>query len=144
MFPLNRHLTERLGFSFISVVAILTVIPIVGVVVYILYEGGPAISWEFLSAVPRGGMREGGILPAIIGTIYLTIGTAPFGPTRLLAIYLSDTPIPPDPRIRIAIITGGIPGGLWSLRVRLFVLFLRLGTRSWRLPTLYHDAPGHH
>jgi phosphate transport system permease protein len=134
MVSLNRHLTERLGFSFITVVAILTVIPIVGVVLYILYEGGPAISWEFLSAVPRGGMREGGILPAIIGTVYLTIGTAVFSvPLGIAAaIYLSE--YAPDNMwtrvIRIAIINlAGIPSVVYGLfGLGLFVLFLNFGT----------------
>jgi ABC-type nitrate/sulfonate/bicarbonate transport system permease component len=35
----------------------------------------PAISWEFLSGMPREGMRAGGILPAIVGTFWLTVGT---------------------------------------------------------------------
>lgn len=133
-FSLNRHLIQRLGFAGLTVMAFLTVLPIVAVVVYIIMQGAPAISWEFLSGFPRGGMREGGILPAIIGTLYLTIGTAIFSvPLGIAAaIYLSeyaaDTPL--TRTIRIAIINlAGIPSVVYGLfGLGLFVLFLRFGT----------------
>ena len=134
IFPLNRHLIQRLGFAGLTVMAFLTVLPIVAVVIYIIAQGAPAISLEFLSGFPRGGMREGGILPAIIGTIYLTIGTAVFSvPLGIAAaIYLSeyaaDTPL--TRTIRIAIINlAGIPSVVYGLfGLGLFVLFLRFGT----------------
>ena len=68
---LNRHLTERIGFTAITLLAMITVLPIVGTVIYILAQGAPAISLEFITGFPRDGMREGGILPAIIGTFGL-------------------------------------------------------------------------
>jgi phosphate transport system permease protein len=77
-FSLNRHLVQRLGFTGITLMAFATVVPIVAVVIYILIQGAPAMSLEFISGFPRDGMREGGILPAIIGTLYLTVGTAIF------------------------------------------------------------------
>ena len=49
----NRHLTERMGFTLITVMAMLTVLPIVAVVIYILLQGLPAISLEFLTGFPR-------------------------------------------------------------------------------------------
>jgi len=135
----NRHLTQRLGFSLLTLVALFTVVPIVGVIVYIFIQGSPAVSWEFLSAVPRSGMREGGILPAIIGTFYLTmfyltIGTAIFSvPLGIAAaIYLSEYAA--DNRwtrlIRLAIINlAGIPSVVYGLfGLGLFVLFLNFGT----------------
>lgn len=131
---LNRHLVQRIGFTGITLMAILTVIPIVAVVIYILAQGAPAISAEFLTGFPRNGMREGGILPAIIGTLYLTLGTAVFSvPLGIAAaIYLSeyaaDTPL--TRTIRIAIINlAGIPSVVYGLfGLGLFVLFLNFGT----------------
>lgn len=113
-----------------------TVLPIVGTVIYIFAHGISAISWEFLSGFPRDGMREGGILPAIIGTLYLTIGTAIFSvPLGIAAaIYLSeyaaDTPL--TRTIRIAIINlAGIPSVVYGLfGLGLFVLFLNFGTSN--------------
>jgi phosphate transport system permease protein len=116
----NRDLGQRLGFSLLTLVALLTAAPIVAVVVYIVKEGAPAISWEFLTAMPRDGMRAGGILPAIVGTFYLTLGMAVFSvPLGIAAaIYLSEyarenwlTRL-----IRIAIINlAGIPSVVYGL-----------------------------
>ena len=133
-FSINRHLTQRLGFTFITLMAIATVLPIVATVIYIIVKGLPAISLEFLTGFPRDGMRAGGILPAIIGTLYLTIGTAIFSvPLGIAAaIYLSeyaaDTPL--TRTIRIAIINlAGIPSVVYGLfGLGLFVLFLNFGT----------------
>ncbi len=130
----NRHLVQRLGFTAITLVAVMTVIPIVGVIIFIVYQGGSAISLEFLTGFPREGMREGGILPAIIGTLYLTIGTAVFSvPLGIAAaIYLSE--YAKDNRatrlIRLAIINlAGIPSVVYGLfGLGLFVLFLQFGT----------------
>ncbi|MFL7813190.1 MAG: phosphate ABC transporter permease PstA [Anaerolineales bacterium] len=129
-----RKQQQRLGFSLLTGMALVTVIPIVGVVIYILILGTPAINWEFLSGFPSNGMRDGGILPAIVGTLYLTLGTALFAvPLGIgAAIYLSE--YAPDNRatqlIRIAIINlAGIPSVVYGLfGLGLFVLFLGFGT----------------
>lgn len=131
---MNRHLTQRLGFSLLTLLAVFTVVPILAVIVYILVQGSPAITWEFLTAVPRSGMREGGILPAIVGTFYLTIGTAAFSvPLGIAAaVYLSEYSA--ENRwtrlIRLAIINlAGIPSVVYGLfGLGLFVLFLNFGT----------------
>jgi len=75
---LNARQQQVIGFNLLRLVSLVTVLPILGAVIYIFVRGMPAISWEFLTAVPRGGMREGGIMPAIVGTLYLTLGTAVF------------------------------------------------------------------
>jgi phosphate transport system permease protein len=133
-FCLDRHLTQRLGFSLLTLMAVLTVVPILVVIAYILMQGSPAISGEFLSSAPREGMRAGGILPAIVGTFYLTLGTAAFSvPLGVAAaIYLAE--YAPENRltrlIRIAIINlAGIPSVVYGLfGLGLFVLFLKFGT----------------
>ncbi len=131
---LDRLLIQRLGFSLLTIVALATVIPIVAVVLFILIRGAPAISWEFLSGFPHDGMRAGGILPALVGTLYLTVGTAIFSvPLGIAAaVYLSEyarenwvTRL-----IRIAIINlAGIPSVVYGLfGLGLFVIFLKFGT----------------
>lgn len=130
----NRHSVQRLGYSLITLMAVVTVLPIVGTVLFILFKGGSAISWEFISGFPHDGMRAGGILPAIIGTLYLTVGTAIFSvPLGIAAaIYLSeyakDTQL--TRLIRLAIINlAGIPSVVYGLfGLGLFVLFLQFGT----------------
>ncbi|MEE8162652.1 MAG: phosphate ABC transporter, permease protein PstA, partial [Anaerolineae bacterium] len=73
---MSRQTTQKIAFATLTILAIIVVLPIVLVVVYIIAQGIRAISWEFISGFPRSGMREGGILPAIIGTLVLTFGTA--------------------------------------------------------------------
>lgn len=130
----RRQRTQKIGFGFLGLVTLITVVPIGMVVVYVLIQGAPAISWEFVSALPRDGMRAGGILPAIVGTFWLTLGTAavsvPLGVGA--AIYLSE--YASDNRwtrmIRVAIINlAGIPSVVYGLfGLGLFVLFLNFGT----------------
>ena len=111
-----------------------SVVPIVGTIVFILFKGGSAISLEFLTGFPHDGMRAGGILPAIIGTLYLTIGTAIFSvPLGIaaaiyLAEYAKDNAL--TRLIRLAIINlAGIPSVVYGLfGLGLFVLFLKFGT----------------
>ena len=117
-----------------SFVASMTVILIVLIVVYILSMGAGAISFEFIFSAPYDGMRAGGILPAIIGTFYLTIGTAILavplgvGAAIYLSEYASDNQVTRIIRIAITNLSG-IPSvvyGLFGLGV--FVLFLGFGT----------------
>ena len=70
-----------LGFFTFSLIAILFFI-----VFEILKKGLPALSWEVISEVPKGGFyfgKEGGIYNAIIGSIYLATGAS------VLAIFIS-------------------------------------------------------
>ncbi len=130
----SAHRTETIGLIFLRAITFFTVLPVVGIIVYILIQGAPAISWEFLTQMPRDGMRAGGILPAIIGTFYLTLGTAifsvPLGVAAgiYIAEYASDNTL--TRLIRIAIINlAGIPSVVYGLfGLGLFVLFLNFGT----------------
>ena len=112
----------------------MVVLPILILIVFVTAAGLPAISWEFLSAMPSNGMRAGGILPAILGTFYLTLGTALFAvpPGIAAAIYLAE--YAPDNAwtrsIRIAMTNlAGIPSVVYGLfGLGLFVIFLHFGT----------------
>ncbi len=64
---------EVLGINLLRLITLITAVPVIGIIIFILIRGLPAISWEFLSQMPRDGMRAGGIFPAIIGTVYLTL-----------------------------------------------------------------------
>ena len=130
----RNKIIQSIGFTGFSLAALITVIPIILVVVYIFWQGSPAISWEFISGFPREGMRAGGILPAIVGTFWLTLGTGiiavPLGIGA--AIYLAE--YAPDTNwtraIRVAIINlAGIPSVVYGLfGLGLFVLFFQFGT----------------
>jgi phosphate transport system permease protein len=130
----TRNLIQRLGFGFLALMTALTVLPIILLVVYITVQGSSAISWEFIFGFPSHGMKAGGILPAIVGTFYLTLGTAVFSvPLGIgAAIYLSE--YAPDNNatrtIRLAIVNlAGIPSVVYGLfGLGLFVIFLNFGT----------------
>jgi phosphate transport system permease protein len=131
---MNRQQTQRVANGLITAVSAIVVIPIILVVVYTIIRGIGAIDWEFITQFPTNGMTEGGIFPAIVGTILLTFGTAiaaiPLG--ICAAIYLAE--YAKENRltrtIRLAIVNlAGIPSivyGLFGLGV--FVLFLNMGT----------------
>ena len=111
-------------------VGYLSVLPVVCIVIYIIFKGVPSISWEFLATNPTDGMRAGGILPAIIGSIYLTIGTiavsVPFGILTgiFLVEYSKDNII--RRVINLTIVNlAGIPSIIYGLfGMSLFVIFL--------------------
>jgi phosphate transport system permease protein len=123
-----------LGFAFLTLVTVMVVLPIVLVVGYIVVQGAPALTWEFLTQMPRGGMREGGLLPAIVGTLWLTAGTAVFAvPVGVamavyLAEYASDNLFTRLVRLSIINLAGisSVVYGLFGLG--LFVLFLGFGS----------------
>lgn len=131
---MSRQTSQKIAFAILTLLAVIVVVPILLVVVYIVVQGLGAINWEFLTAFPRNGMKEGGILPAVIGTVVLTFGTAivsipiAVGGAVYLAEYARDTVL--TRAIRLAIVNlAGIPSVVYGLfGLGLFVLFLGLGT----------------
>ncbi|MCA9983473.1 MAG: phosphate ABC transporter permease PstA [Anaerolineales bacterium] len=131
---LQRQQIQKLAVVLITVLAAVVIVPIFLVIVFIVVNGLPAFSWEFLTAAPRNGMTEGGIAPALLGTVYLTFGTAiaaiplGIGAAIYLAEYARENRL--TRLIRLAIVNlAGIPSivyGLFGLGA--FVLFLNYGT----------------
>jgi phosphate transport system permease protein len=131
---MNRYWAQRIGFAVLTLSAIAVVVPILVVIGIILVQGASVVSWEFISCMPHEGMKAGGIFPAIVGTLLLTLGTAlaaiPVGVagTVYLSEYARDTWM--TRAIRLAIVNlAGIPSivyGLFGLGI--FVLFLHMGT----------------
>ncbi len=125
---------QNIGYNLLRAVSLITVAPIVLMVIYIIIQGLPAISLEFLFSFPTDGMRAGGILPAIVGTLLLTLGTALFSvPLGIAAgIYIAEYASANrwTMLIRIAIINlAGIPSVVYGLfGLGLFVIFLQFGT----------------
>ncbi|MCI6031536.1 phosphate ABC transporter permease PstA [Fusobacterium varium] len=121
---------EKIFENVIKTIGIISILPVFLIIGYIIYKGLPAISWEFLTEMPKNGMREGGIFPAIIGTIYLTIGTiivsVPFGIFTgiYLVEYAKDNLL--TRIINLTIINlAGIPSIIYGLfGMALFVIFL--------------------
>ena len=88
----NAKTSEKIAFALLSLAA-LTVVGFVLIILgYIIYNGYNAISIEFLTEMPRNMMTQGGIYPAIVGTLLLIIGSMsvalPMG--IMTAIYLIE------------------------------------------------------
>jgi phosphate transport system permease protein len=125
---------EKVAFVALGLATLLTVLPILLTILYIVKNGWAGLSWEFIFQEPRNGMKEGGIFPAIVGTILLIIGTMIFSlPLGILsAIYLVEyardnafTRL-----IKLSVVNlSGIPSIIYGLfGFTLFVVLLRFGT----------------
>jgi phosphate transport system permease protein len=131
---MSRTLVQNVGFGLLALIAMVVVVPILLVVGSIVVQGAGAINWQFLTEMPREGMKAGGIFPAIVGTLLLTLGTAlvaipvGVGGAVYLSEYARDTWL--TRAIRLAILNlASIPSVVYGLfGLGLFVLFLRLGT----------------
>jgi len=100
----------------------------------IISKGAPSLTWEFVSALPTAGMTKGGILPAIIGTVLLTLITAvvaaPFGISCAIYLneYASDNWLTRIIRASIRNLAG-VPSIIYGLfGLALFVQGLQMGT----------------
>ncbi|MFA4905098.1 MAG: phosphate ABC transporter permease PstA [Candidatus Margulisiibacteriota bacterium] len=124
---------EKIAFTILLIATILVITPVALIMLLVLFNGVPALTPEFIFSSPREGMRAGGIFPAIVGTLYLALGTAVFSiPLGILAaIYLNEyaarnwlTRV-----IELAIINlAGVPSIVYGLfGLGLFVTFLNLG-----------------
>ena len=88
----RRKLIQRIGFSLIFLSLLISIFFLFIIVIFIAIRGAGVINWEFLTAMPRKSMTAGGILPAILGTFYLSVGAVIFAlPLGILAaIYLNE------------------------------------------------------
>lgn len=129
----NRRVERRVRLLF-GVMTILLIVPVIAILSVLVYKGGSAISIDFLFTDPSNGMTEGGIFPALIGTVWLVsvalVVSVPIGVAA--AVYLSE--YAPDNWltrvINLAIINlAGVPSIVHALfGVGAFVLFFRFGT----------------
>jgi len=120
----------RILFGLMTVVLVLPVLIILGVLVE---KGGPAISYDFLFTHPVNQGKAGGVLPALVGTVWLVtvalVASVPVGVAA--AIYLSE--YAPDNwltrLINLAIINlAGVPSIVHALfGVGAFVIFFGFG-----------------
>ncbi len=89
---LNARMSEKIAFSLLRFAALIVAGFVLIILSYIIYNGYSAISIEFLTEMPRMMMTQGGIYPAIVGTLLLIIGSMavalPLG--VMAAIYLNE------------------------------------------------------
>jgi phosphate transport system permease protein len=129
----NRRI-EWLFKTLFFMMTIILIVPVIIILGVLIQKGSPVLSWEFLTTAPRNGMVEGGIMPALVGTIWIVtvalIASVPLGIGA--AIYLSE--YAPDNWltrvINLAIINlAGVPSIVHALfGLGAFVTFARFGT----------------
>ncbi len=125
---------QRLYAILFFLMTMLLVLPVLLILATLVVKGGPVLSIDFLFTHPRNGMTEGGLFPALLGTVWLVavalLISVPLGIAA--AIYLSEyagenwfTRI-----INLAIINlAGVPSIVHALfGVGAFVLFFNFGT----------------
>lgn len=88
----KRRLVETIAFWSLRVVALVVLFVVCSILYFICANGISAISWEFITEMPKSGMTAGGIYPAIIGTGYLVFFSMLFSlPVGVFAgIYLQE------------------------------------------------------
>lgn len=130
---LSPKLSQKIAYTILFLSTLFVIIPVLIIIFNIVKNGYSAISWEFLTTMPKDGMRAGGILPAIIGTLAIVLCaisiTLPVG--VFAAIYLNEyakdnllTRI-----IKLAIVNlAGVPSVVYGLfGLGIFVMLLGCG-----------------
>jgi len=129
----KRRYKEKLAYLFLISMIIIILSSVFIMFYFIIFRGIKVINWQFLTQMPQKGMTAGGIFPAILGTLYLTIGAIcfalPLGTSA--AIYLTEY-ASQNRLIRIIRVginnLAGVPSvvfGLFGLAI--FVKFLNFG-----------------
>lgn len=124
---------QKIAFTSLFIINLLVIVPVALIVIFIILKGWRAINWQFLVTFPKDGMREGGILPAIIGTFYLVMGsivvTVPLGVFAAVYLYEYAGNSRLSRAINLAIINlAGVPSIVYGLfGLSLFVITLKMG-----------------
>jgi len=88
----SKRRSQSLAFWSFRLISLSVVLILVAILLFIVVRGLPAMSWGFLTEMPKDGMTKGGIYPAIIGTLYLVGGSMLFAfPIGVLSgIYINE------------------------------------------------------
>lgn len=89
---MNKRSKQKIAFATFKILGLLVVGILFWILGFIIYNGLGVISWEFLTTAPKEGMTAGGIFPAIVGTLYLILGSVIFAfPIGVMsAIYMNE------------------------------------------------------
>jgi phosphate transport system permease protein len=88
----KKRIIQKIAFSLFGGISFLVVAVLFIILGFIALKGFRVISWEFLTSMPDDGMAGGGILPAIVGTACLMVGSMIFAfPVGVLSgIYINE------------------------------------------------------
>jgi phosphate transport system permease protein len=129
-----RYFKQHIFFGVVSLSAVVITLTLLGILAYVFIHGFRAVTWDFLTLPPTDSMTKGGIMPAIVGTLYLTVGAIavalPLG--IVSAIYLTE--YAKQGRmirmIRVGVnCLAGVPSVVFGLfGLGFFVVFLKFGS----------------
>ncbi len=88
---MKKH-KQKAAFWIIGLMSTCIIGVLLWILIFIIVKGIGVISWDFLTSMPKEGMTEGGILPAIVGTLCLCVGSMIFAfPVGVISgIYLNE------------------------------------------------------
>ena len=72
----KKRTSQKVAFGIFTLLSYLVVVILFLILGFIIIRGGKVISWDFLTEAPADGMTAGGIFPAIVGTLYLVLGSS--------------------------------------------------------------------
>ncbi len=129
----RRKISQAAMFGLFRISAAINGIALLVVVFFLVSKGWRAINWTFLTQPPMDSMTKGGILPCIVGTVCLSLGSIivalPIGVAS--AIYLNEYARPGRVvrLIRLGINNlAGVPSVVFGLfGLAFFVVYLKMG-----------------
>lgn len=88
----SKKISQLVAFNFFRIVSFSIVGILFLILGFIIIRGMSVISWDFLTKMPDNSMTEGGIMPAIVGTLCLVVGSMLFAfPIGVLSgIYMNE------------------------------------------------------
>jgi phosphate transport system permease protein len=127
----------------LTALAVIIIVAMLAVILTNIIVGGIGIiSWDFLASPPEHGMTEGGIFPAIFGTVFLvmlmTIIAVPIG--VLTSIYLHEFTNPDSTITKLIRIAINNLAGVPSIVFGLFGLGFFIGFIGTGMDTVLFDS----
>lgn len=88
----KKRINQKIAFGIFTTISYAIVALLFVILAFIVVKGIGVISWEFITEMPSNGMTEGGIFPAIVGTLCLVFASMIFAfPIGVLAaIYMTE------------------------------------------------------
>ena len=88
----RKKLQQIIVFGIFRIFSFSIVLILFGILCFLIVKGACVLSWDFFTESPTDGMTKGGIFPAIVGTLYLMLGSALFSfPIGIMSgIYMNE------------------------------------------------------
>src|ERR1035437_4400491 len=129
----KKRWSQAIAFTIFKLMSYSVVAILILILGFIVSKGIGVISWDFLTKAPEEGMTKGGIFPAIVGTVYLVLGSSLFSfPVGIMSgIYMNEYAAGNKIATFIRIMTNnlsGVPSVVFGLfGMSLFVNTMKFG-----------------